>query len=283
MNTWRIGDVTITRVIENEGASDISFLLPDATPDKLREIAWLSPNFADEAGRGRMSVHSFVIVSQGLRIVVDTCIGNGKTRKFYPSMSNLNGPYLTDLASAGFPTDSVDRVVCTHLHSDHVGWNTIEVSGQWVPTFPNARYCFVRDEWEYCSSSESPDIQEFFEDSVQPVYDAGAVDLIDSGYRLTDEVWVEPTPGHTRAHHSVRIASRGEHAVIAGDMMHHPVQIAHPQWGSVADYDYGQAIRTRESFIDRYGDKPVLILGTHFATPSAGRIVKDGAIWRFDS
>jgi glyoxylase-like metal-dependent hydrolase (beta-lactamase superfamily II) len=281
MSTWTVGEVTITRVIENEGTSDLSFLLKEGTPENVRSVPWLRPHFADDDGRGTMSVHAFVIVSQGQRIVVDTCIGNDKPRSS-ASMNLLRQPFLADLAAAGFPPDTIDRVLCTHLHVDHVGWNTMLAEGRWVPTFPNARYLFGRTEWEHCSKEETADTRSFVDDSVRPVLDAGLADLVDSDHRLSDEVWLEPTPGHTPGHHSVRIRSSGEEAVITGDLMHHPVQIAHPEWGSLVDFDYEQAIRTRKEFLERYGDTPVLVLGTHFATPSAGRVVRDGSSWRLE-
>jgi glyoxylase-like metal-dependent hydrolase (beta-lactamase superfamily II) len=282
MNHWNIGEVKITRVIENEGTSDISFLLKDATPENISTVSWLRPHFADALGLASMSVHTFVVVSQDQRIVVDTCIGNDKRRSF-PGMNMLRGPFLADLEAAGFAPDSIDRVLCTHLHSDHVGWNTRLIDGTWQPTFPKARYLVGRTEWEYCSKDEAEDTLAYVDDSVRPVFDAGLVDLVESNHQLTEEVWLEPTPGHTAGHHSVRVSSRGEEAVITGDLMHHPVQVAHPEWGSSADFDYEQAIRTRRAFVERYGDTPVLVLGTHFASPTAGRIVRDGSTWRLDA
>jgi glyoxylase-like metal-dependent hydrolase (beta-lactamase superfamily II) len=281
VGSWKVGDVTITRVVENEATSDISFLLKDASRHNIKAVSWLRPHFADDAGLATMSVHSFVVVSQGVRIVVDTCIGNDKLRSF-PGMNMLRLPFLADLEAAGFPRDSVDCVLCTHLHSDHVGWNTMLSDGSWVPTFPNARYLFGRTEWEHCSKDHSADTRAFVDDSLRPVFDAGLAELVESDHKLTDEVWLEATPGHTPGHHSVRVGSRGEEAVITGDLMHHPLQIAHPEWGSFADYDYDRAIETRRKFLNRYGDTPVLILGTHFATPTAGHIVRDGAAWRLD-
>ena len=282
MNRWMVGDVKITRVVEQEAVSDASYLLKDGTPENIGTVPWLRPHFADDAGSVRMSVHTFVVESQGDRIMVDTCIGNDKSRTF-AGMNRLQLPFLADLAAAGFSRDSMDRVLCTHLHVDHVGWNTMLCDGVWVPTFPNARYLVGRKEWEYCSKDETAQTREFVDDSVLPLFDAGLVELVESDQRLTDEVWLEPTPGHTAGHHSVRVSSRGEDAVITGDLMHHPVQIAHPEWGSYFDFDYEQAIATRRQFVERYGDTPVLVLGTHFATPTAGRIVRDGSRWRLDA
>jgi len=167
------------------------------------------------------------------------------------------------------------------MHVDHVGWNTRLIDGVWQPTFESARYLFAETEWDHWRDEE----QEFgpvIEDSVQPIFDAGLADLVQDNHRVTDEVWLEPTPGHTPGHVSVHIASRGEEAVITGDMIHHPCQIAHVDWSSSADWDQVLAAATRARFIKSYADRPVLIIGTHFATPTAGHLVKDGERYRLD-
>ena len=280
MQRWKIGDVRITRVIELEMKSRATFILPDATPENLARAGdWLRPSFADEDGRAIMSVHSFIVESRGRRILVDTCLGNDK-RRALPAWNMRRGPFLADLEQAGFPTKSIDTVLCTHLHVDHVGWNTRLEDGRWVPTFEEARYVFGREEWAYWSEQREGG-DDVMGDSVRPVFDAGRVDLVESDHALTDEVRLSPTPGHTPGHVSVAIASRGEQAVITGDLMHHPVQCARPEWGSSADVDPERARATRRAFLERYADRPVLVLGTHFATPTAGRIVRDGEVWRF--
>jgi glyoxylase-like metal-dependent hydrolase (beta-lactamase superfamily II) len=281
MNRWKIGDVTITRVVEMETISKATFVLKDGSPENIRTVPWLRPRFANAEGKVIMSVHAFVIESPGHRMVVDTCIGNDKRRAF-PGWNMLQLPFLADMEKAGFARESIDRVLCTHLHVDHVGWNTMLVDGKWRPTFPRARYLIGRKEWEHWSKAGEPDTRELLDDSVRPVFDAGLADLVESDARITDEIRLEPTPGHTPGHHSVRISSRGEEAVITGDLMHHPVQMAHPEWGSNFDSDFEQAIATRRAFLERYGDKPILVLGTHFAAPSAGRIVRDGKAWRLE-
>jgi glyoxylase-like metal-dependent hydrolase (beta-lactamase superfamily II) len=280
--SWQIGDVRVTRVVELELASKGTWILPDATPEALRRVAWLRPHFADEDGLARMSVHALLVESQGRRIVVDTCIGNDKERTI-PDWNLRKCPFLEDLAAAGFPADSVDTVVCTHLHVDHVGWNTRREGDRWVPTFERARYLYDRGEWEFWSTRDERDFGDVIGDSVRPVFDAGLVDLVEPGHRIDEHVWLEPTPGHTPGHVSVRIASRGEEAVITGDLMHHPVQCAHPEWGSSADQDPEQARSTRRSFLERHGDRPVLVIGTHFAGPTAGHIVRDGDAWRLEA
>ena len=221
-------------------------------------------------------------VPGGRRIVVDTCIGNDKTRS-NPFWNQLHGPFLEDLARAGFARETIDLVVCTHLHVDHVGWNTMLVDGRWVPTFPRARYLLGRTEWAHWSAAGYDADGDVLGDSVRPILDAGLADLVESDHRLSDEVWLEPTPGHTPGHVSVRIRSKGRDAVITGDLMHHPVQCAEPAWASNFDVDPEAARRTRRAFLERYADGSVAVFGTHFATPTAGRIVRDGPPWRFEA
>lgn len=276
MNRWRIGDVTITRIVELEATGGSRFILPDATPETVLAHRWLQPHFIDERGRLRMSVHALVVDTPAQRIMVDTCIGNDKERSI-PAWSKLHGPFLDDLAAAGCPPDSIDTVVCTHLHVDHVGWNTMLVNGRWVPTFPKARYLTERTELAYWQSrQEDDDHHRSFADSVRPVVDAGLVDLVDADHRLCDEVSLVPTPGHTPGHVSVRIASRGEEALISGDFLHHPCQMARLDMRSSADHDPLRAARTRRDVFDRLAGTETLLFGTHFAAPSAGRVVRDG-------
>jgi len=273
---WQIGDVKITKIIEEDSPVPGKFVLPDATPEQLLAIDWLSPNFITDRGWLKMSIHALIIETQGLKIMVDTCLGNDKERTT-EAWAMRKGSFLEDLAAAGHPRESIDYVICTHLHVDHVGWNTMLVDGEWLPTFPNARYLFGRKEWE--AWEKEPDTEHFgpvLEDSVKPVIDAGLADLVACDHRVNDEVWFEPTHGHTAGHISVRISSGGEDAVITGDMTHHPCQLARPEWSCFADFDPPKAIDTRWDFYAKYVDKPVLVIGTHFSPPTAGYIVADG-------
>lgn len=279
MLKWRVGNVRITQIVELTTASLGPYLLPQATPERLLPVPWLKP-FLDETGKIILSMHSLVVESEGQTLVVDTCIGNDKPRS-YPRWNLMQSDFLQRFEAAGFATDTVDIVMCTHLHVDHVGWNTRLVDGVWQPTFANARYLFAENEWAYWRN-EPQEYGPVIEDSVQPIIDAGMADLVADDHRITDEVWLESTPGHTPGHVSVHIASQGEEAVITGDMIHHPCQIAHADWSSTADWDAVMSCGTRESFIKRYADQPVLIIGTHFAGPAAGRIVRDGDAYRLD-
>ena len=280
MQRWKIGDVTITRIVEVE-APGLVFVLPDATPENLRQIEWLAPHFITEDGDALASVHALVIESAGRRIVVDTCIGNDKDlpRK---SWARRQGPFLSDLTKAGFEREAIDTVICTHLHVDHVGWNTMLVDGRWVPTFPNARYLFGRVEWDHWGSTAEDWISTVMTESVRPIIESGLHQLVESDHRINDEIWLEPTPGHTPGHVSVRISSKGSEAVITGDLMHHPSQIVRTEWAANPDVDPQTARITRREFIRRYAGSGVLVIGTHFATPTAGFIVPDGDSFRFE-
>jgi glyoxylase-like metal-dependent hydrolase (beta-lactamase superfamily II) len=278
---WRIGYVTVTKIVELEVIGGSRFILPQATYEEILQIEWLRPHFADERGRLKMSIHALVVETPDRRIIVDTCLGNDKQGRRIPTWNNLRGPFLGDLAAAGFPRESIDTVLCTHLHVDHVGWNTMLVDGKWAPTFPRARYLMGRVEFAHWRGQrEREDMAAVFTDSVAPIYEAGLADLVESDHRICDEVSLVPTPGHTPGHVSMRIASDGEEALITGDFMHHPCQIARPHWSSTADSDAGAARHTRERMLGELCDRPVLVIGTHFAGATAGRIVRDGDTYR---
>jgi glyoxylase-like metal-dependent hydrolase (beta-lactamase superfamily II) len=278
-----IGRLRISAIVERAGPTRPTWLLPDALPPAVeRHRAWLAPHFLDDAGRFLQSIHAFVVQAPGVTAVVDTCVGNDKDRGGRQPFHMMHTAFLDDLRAAGVPPEAVDLVLCTHLHVDHVGWNTRLQDGRWVPTFPRARYLFARREWEHWSGSADADTQRIVGDSIAPVLDAGLAMLVEMDHRVSDEMWLEPTPGHTPGHVSVRLRSGGEEAVITGDLMHHPVQVAEPQWGSHFDSDVQAARKTRRAFCERYADGPVTVLGTHFHHP-AGRIVRHGDGWRFEA
>jgi glyoxylase-like metal-dependent hydrolase (beta-lactamase superfamily II) len=278
---WKLGDTTVTKVLELETVSGATWILPEATPARLAAIPWLVPHFADADGRAVMSVHALVIESPGRRILVDTCVGNDKVRPI-PGWDRRQGSFLADLAAAGFPAESIDTVLCTHLHVDHVGWNTRLEGERWVPTFPNARYLFHARELAYWNEHDDRAFGDVMGDSVRPVLEAGLVDLVEADHAVAPGVRLEPTPGHTPGHVSVRLRSAGEEAVITGDLMHHPVQCAFPDWASRADVDPAQAVVTRRSFLEGAARTSALVFGTHFAGPTAGRVVREDAAFRFD-
>jgi glyoxylase-like metal-dependent hydrolase (beta-lactamase superfamily II) len=279
MQQWKIGAVTVTSVVEYEVPLPPGGFLPGATPELVAEQDWLRPDFADENGQLILRIQALVVESEGTRIVVDTCVGNDKprTRELF---DRIQGPFLTNFLDAGFRCETVDRVICTHLHIDHIGWNTrIGPDGSWVPTFPNARYLFARVEYEHWSVEPSPD-GDLFADSVQPVVDAGLVDLVDTDHAVTSEVALLPTPGHTPGHVSVAIDSAGERAVITGDVLHHPLQCAAPHLATVFDSDRAAAEAQRRACLARWCDEQVLVIGTHFPGAAAGHLVPHGDGYR---
>jgi glyoxylase-like metal-dependent hydrolase (beta-lactamase superfamily II) len=162
-NTWQIGDFTVSRIVEMEVAGGTRFILPDATRDAASDISWLNPHFADDDGNLIMSIHALVIDTGDQRIIVDTCIGNDKPRNV-PNWNNLQTSFLQDLEAAGYPRESIDTVLCTHLHVDHVGWNTMLVNGEWVPTFPNARYLLAQKEFDYWMNGGIDDDEDAYGD-----------------------------------------------------------------------------------------------------------------------
>jgi glyoxylase-like metal-dependent hydrolase (beta-lactamase superfamily II) len=295
---WTVGSATITKIEEVGGMGPNGGPesgLPDAWPEEIVKIPWLIPDFANEAGHLAMSVHSLLVDSGGQRIIVDTCIGNDKVRTI-PHFDHLSTDFLENVTQAGWGPETVDAVICTHLHVDHVGWNTMWRDDRWVPTFPNARYYMVRTEVDHVTAQSQQtdfqpssyaaamiDVHNVYGDSVRPILDAGLSVLVDSDAQLFPGVRLIPTPGHTPGHVSVLIESGQETAVISGDMMHHPCQIAHPEWCSAFDDDPSLSIETRFAFLERFADTRTLLIGTHFGGPSAGRVVRAGAGFRLVS
>ncbi len=281
MLQWKIGDITITQLIEITDSSGALEVLPEATPANLAEVPWLKPHFVTPDGILIMNIQMLIIETPEQKMVVDTCIGNDKALTI-EAWADLQLPFLDDLKALGHDPDSIDKVICTHLHVDHVGWNTRKVGGRWVPTFSNARYVMVEPEFEFWRDLDDDSFGDVFGESIRPVVDAGQADMVQTDHRVADGVRFESTPGHTPGHVSVHIESNGEQAIITGDMMHHPCQIARPDWVTPFDADSPAARATREQFLERYADAPVLVLGTHFADPVGGRIVRDGDAYRFD-
>ncbi|KUN01154.1 MBL fold metallo-hydrolase [Streptomyces yokosukanensis] len=282
--SWSVGDVTVHRVDEVPlPPATGEWLLPDARPDVVTAQDWLHPHFADPEGTLHIDSHSFAFVVDGLRVLVDTGIGNGKQRA-NPAWHDLDTPYLERLTAAGFPPDSVDLVILTHLHADHVGWNTREENGAWVPTFPRARYLTSRAERDFWAGYDMEEARrQMFDDSVVPVERAGLLDLVDvpaEGAEIAPGLRLVPTPGHTPGHVAVELTSRGERALITGDCIHHPVQLAHPAIGACVDIDPGQSEASRRALLRSVAGTDTLLLGTHFAPPTAGRVVAHGDAYR---
>jgi len=279
-----LGDVSVRPVVEIPRSSfATTSMLPDSTADAVaRHHRWLRPHFWDEGTNDLGSrIQSFVVKTPRTTVLIDTCIGNDKNREGSALWHMRRGTFLDDLAVAGVTPDDVDVVVCTHLHVDHVGWNTMKVGDRWLPTFPNARYLIGRTEWDYWGKEPVNPEEPIMDDSVRPILDAGLADLVEADHKLTSEVWLEPTHGHTPGHVSVRISSAGADAVITGDMIHHPCQFARPEWHSNFDWNAEQGRATRREAFARWSKANYLVIGTHFPSPTAGKIVRDGDAYRF--
>lgn len=276
---WTVGKVKITKVVELETVGSTRFILPLATNEEIQKLPWLIPHFATEEGRLRMSIHTLIVETPSQRIMVDTGLGNDKEGRKVPTWNNRKEPFLERMTEAGFAPDSIDTVLCTHLHVDHVGWNTKLAGGKWVPTFPKARYVFGKTEYEHWRDhSDSPEHAAVFNDSVKPIADAGLADLVASDHRLCDEITLIPTPGHSPGHMSIHIVSEGQQALLTGDAAHHPCQMAHLDWSSTADSDPKQSAVTRRELFGRFADTPTLVIGGHY---NAGHIESDGASFKF--
>jgi glyoxylase-like metal-dependent hydrolase (beta-lactamase superfamily II) len=271
---WTIGDVRITKVVEHELPIPMNGLLTDPPADAVARHGWLEP-FVTPEGDARLSIHGLVIEAGERRILVDTCVGHLREGLIMPAMPS---GFLESLADAGYAIGDIDTVVCTHMHFDHVGWNTRLVDGEWVVTFPNARYLFGRVEWEHWSTTDGDYMN--VGDTIRPVLAAGQADLVEVDHQVCPEVRLVPTPGHTPGHVSVVIESGGERAVITGDMAHHPLQFAEPDIGAPADTDTPLGAKTRRLFLADRTEDGALVIGTHFGGPTAGRVEQDGAAWR---
>lgn len=283
MLSWQVGKVKVTRIVEMELPVDPhpKGPFPQATAEALRAIPWLYPNYVNEQNQMLLSIHALLVDAPGLKLMVDTCVGNDKRREFLGGNS-LSTPFLDHLKAAGWAREAVDAVVCTHLHVDHVGWNTTLEDGDWVPTFPNARYLIGKTEYAHWSQVKEGDQPRIMADSVQPILDAGLAELVEMDHVISPEVRLIASPGHTPGHVCVAIESEGQKAVITGDMTHHPFQMAHPDWSPAFDSDPKAAADMRAALFGRWADEPVLVIGTHYAAPTAGRVVRDGAAFRFE-
>jgi len=284
---WRVGEVEITRVLEFEAALfEPAVIHPEASREIIeRHRHWLSPTLMDPvSGLMIFAFHSTVIKTPHATILVDTCSGNDKERPQKLRYHKKEWPYLANLAAAGFAPEDIDYVLCTHLHADHVGWNTRLLDGRWVPTFSNARYLFARDEWEHWRVAESRSAyttDPYYEDSLLPVMDSGQAELVATDYVFDDSVRIESWPGHTPGHVCVVVGSAQRSAVLSGDIMHTPLQCAEPQLNSCFCVDAEMARATRQRFLHTFTDSPVMVIPAHFPTPTAGWIRSHDRSFRF--
>jgi glyoxylase-like metal-dependent hydrolase (beta-lactamase superfamily II) len=291
VKSWKVGYVTISLIFEIWDIQDnIAKTMNDATAEAVIAMDWLHPHYATPDGKQRMNFQGFVVQapdeSGGRRtIVVDSCIGAGRERDF-DVFCGLPEGFLEDLEGLGITREEIDTVMCTHLHFDHVGWNTYKdpESGEYRPTFPNARYLFGRKEYEAWQNTIRHDghhSDTHLVECVDPIVDAGMATFIDAHHEIAPGIFCEPSHGHTPGHVHVCIESKGERAVITGDLMHHPMQCAMPHRDATFDMDKESGRQTRMGFVDKYADSGVMVIGAHFFEPTAGHIVTggDGTHW----
>jgi glyoxylase-like metal-dependent hydrolase (beta-lactamase superfamily II) len=293
MRPQRFGAVTVQKVAELPSlALDRNWLIGNATAEGVEEErSWLGLEFIEPAsGRLLISVHSFLVRTPRLTVLVDTCCGSGRDRGPESPFDRLSTGYLDELERAGVRPEQVDLVFCTHLHVDHVGWNVLERDGRFTPTFPNARYLFNREDFEHRLDYDRRGKGSFatrtaFRECVLPLAEAGLVDFVDPHacieQDLDHDLTLAPLPGHCPGHTGLRIRGDGREALITGDAIHHPVQLPRPDWYCAADVDPQASSKTRRDLIERYTDTDHMLLTGHFAGPTAGRIVSQKGLIRF--
>ncbi|MBV8912435.1 MAG: MBL fold metallo-hydrolase [Acetobacteraceae bacterium] len=277
--TLQLGDLRIDRIVEGEAALAPALnLLRGLTPEVLAENrAWLQPQGLDAEDKLRVLFTSCVVRTPHHTILIDTCGGNDKPRPDFPPLHMKNDTRFMDgLAAAGVAPEQVDFVLCSHLHVDHVGWNTKLQDGRWVPTFPNARYVFGRTEYDYWQAKNAEAENPVFVDSVLPVVQAGRAEMVDSEHAIGDHLQLLPTAGHTPGHVSVLLGKGRAEAVYSGDVIHSPLQARYPELSMAFDVDPEQSAVTRRSFLERFAETDTVCCFNHFALDPVGRVQRWG-------
>lgn len=281
-----LGEIAVHPVVEQQGAFfDALSFFPKLTKELLDENrAWLQPEFIDGQSRLVLCIQSFVIKTARHNILIDACVGNHKPRPARPFWNMLDSDrFEKGLAAAGLGVNDIDYVMCTHLHTDHVGWNTRLENGRWVPTFPNATYIMADRELAHWTQreKENPQSVPWITDSVLPVIEAKRAKIVRSDFAFDDSVRLIPTPGHTIDHFSVLIGRSRADALVTGDMIHSPLQGKYPEMGMMSDYDSVQAGLTRRAIFDRFCDEPTIMCITHFPSPSTAHVRRWADGYRF--
>jgi len=276
-----LGDMRIDRVVETvQPYETLAGFFPDASQDEIELCKpWLEPwALCPQTGKFILVVQSYLLRTDHHTILIDTCIGCDKSVPWFPDWDRrTDRSWLTRLAACGVSPGDIDYVLCTHLHGDHVGWNTQLLDGRWVPTFPNARYVMSREDFALAEDLDTV----CFNENVLPVVAAGQAVIAESDYAIDDNLRLEPTPGHTAGHVAVGMASRGCEAVMCGDIMHSPIQCSYPEWHSSADDDPVLAVKTRRRFLEDNCETDRLVLTAHFPEPSIGRFATADRAFRF--
>ena len=279
--SWQLGDITLHRIIEDQSAlMPIRDFLPNLSEEVLAQNrdALLKAGAIDKLDQIILCFQSYVVKTPHHTILVDSCLGNHKNRPNRPRWHNkTDSTYMTALAQAGIAVEEIDFVTCTHLHVDHVGWNTRLENGVWVPTFPKARYLFSQKEYAYWEERSKTEQIDHIIDSVLPIVALGRADLVTSADAVSDHVRLLPTPGHTIDHFAVTLGAKRDDGVIIGDLFHSPIQMTDPNLYMRLDYDGAQSSQSRKDFLARYADTPTLCCTAHFPSPSMGHIKRAGA------
>ncbi|MAI14041.1 MAG: MBL fold metallo-hydrolase [Rhodospirillaceae bacterium] len=277
---YKLGGLEIHRAIESEvPIFDTFTFFPDATREVVEANKdWLMPRYIDpKTIEVILCIQSYVIKTSHHTILVDTCVGNHKSRPARPSWHMQNSPFIEELASVGVHPEEVDFVLCTHLHVDHVGWNTKLLDGRWVPTFPNAKYIFSRNEFELWAAryekGETVPVPLVYEDSVLPIVEAGQAIIVEDTHQIDDGMWLEPAPGHTPGHVMLNLKSGEETALMSGDVIHHPLQLIRPEWSSRACEDPHLSAASRTKMLERVADTNTLLCPAHFGSPTMGHVI----------
>jgi glyoxylase-like metal-dependent hydrolase (beta-lactamase superfamily II) len=275
----KVGNTTIHRIVEQEGPFfEMLKFFPALTKEVLDENrSWLQPKYMSAKDELMLCIQAYLVQTPHHNILIDTCVGNDKPRPARPFWNMMKSDrFEKGLAAIGVGVGDIDFVMCTHLHVDHVGWNTKLENGRWVPTFPKARYVFADRELEFWTkrNKDDPAACPWVTDSVLPIVAANRVDLVKSQYAFNDLVDLIPTPGHTIDHYSVHVGKSGADCVITGDMIHSPIQARYPEFGMMSDYDSAQAGRSRHELFGRFCDTSTLMCTAHFPSPSTGRFVR---------
>ncbi len=282
-NSFKVGDVTIHRIVEMEcGFTPALEFLPTLTPELLEQNrSWMVPSALDAQDNLVLCFQSYIVQTPRHTILVDSCIGNHKDRSARPLWHmKQDNVWMNGLAALGLTVHDIDIVMCTHLHVDHVGWNTRLENGRWVPTFPKARYLFSKTELDFWLAENDKTALPPIVDSVIPIVEAKRCDLITSDHAVDDVVSVFPSPGHTIDHYGVLLGRGGKDAVITGDLIHSPLQALYPDLSMRVDYDPKQGIASRRKFLETYCDTSTLCCFAHFPTPSRGYLKRWGEGFR---
>lgn len=290
MNSTMVGDVRVTRIQEYSGPTHLpSFLFPDLASEALEQNrSMMTPHhWIPHMGKLIVTIQLWVVHAGSNIIVVDTGVGNLKPRSTIPRMHMLNNLVMEWLEAAGAPADKVTHVALTHLHADHVGWNTRWIDNRWTPTFPNARYYIPEDDFKFCESGrnkvEGMDVfGDSFFDSVMPVVNEGMSVMLRPGMEIADCLSVEAAHGHSPGQLSFRIRSKGEEAVFCGDIVHSPIQIVQPQINSGYCIWPDVARKTRHEFLAKAADRNALVLPVHFGDPYCGYVRRNGDGFQFE-